>query len=233
MAKTFKGALFDLDGTMIDYEGPSHQALNAPLKKLNKAVDWDLHSKILGTPPTYWAPFILKELDITTITPDQYLDGYYDEINELYASITELEGIRDIMYGLKKKGLKIAIATSSHSHSFIKKMAIHPVLVEVADVVITGDDPEIGEGKPAPDIFLLAAKRLHLNPVDCVVFEDAPAGITAGLRAEMHVAAIRDARFQLSSSKSPEIGEAYAKAHWLVPSWVDFKLDEAIKGPAE
>jgi len=56
------------------------------------------------------------------------------------------------------------------------------------DAEITGDD--VTHGKPAPDLFLGAAAKLGVDPVDCIVFEDAPAGVTAGKAAGMRVIAV-------------------------------------------
>jgi pseudouridine-5'-monophosphatase len=62
--------------------------------------------------------------------------------------------------------------------------------------VVTGDDPRLAEGKPAPDIFLLAAADLGAQPSGCLVVEDSPAGVEAALRAGMQVIALPDAAME-------------------------------------
>ena len=74
----------------------------------------------------------------------------------------------------------MALATSSSRDSVGIKCAPHPWL-ELIELIVCGDDPELGEGKPAPDIFVLAARRLGVAASDCWAFEDSRAGAEAAL----------------------------------------------------
>ena len=69
----------------------------------------------------------------------------------------------------------MALVTSSTSEAVAFKCAPHPWL-KVIELRVMGDDPELAFGKPAPDPFLLAARRLRVSPGDCWAFEDSPAG---------------------------------------------------------
>ena len=64
------------------------------------------------------------------------------------------------------------------------KTVNHQQWLKLLEIFVLGDDPEIKQGKPAPDIFLLAAKRLGANPSQCLVFEDSLAGMKAAIAAE-------------------------------------------------
>ena len=83
-----------------------------------------------------------------------------------------------------------AIATSSSSPIFDAKYKKHKKWFSQFSQIVRGDDPELKQGKPAPDIFLLAAKRLEVEPAECLVFEDAPSGAEAAIAAGMSVVVV-------------------------------------------
>lgn len=91
-----------------------------------------------------------------------------------------LPGSLDMLRALRKRGIKIAVASNSrNAKPIIEKTGIGGLL----DVVVDGYD--ITNSKPDPEVFLLAAERLSLPPADCLVVEDAVAGIVAANRAGM------------------------------------------------
>jgi HAD superfamily hydrolase (TIGR01509 family) len=103
-------------------------------------------------------------------------------------------------YGL---GVPMALATSSSRAAVELKAAPHPWL-ELIATRVHGDDPELAAGKPAPDVFLLAAARLRVDATSCWAFEDSPAGAMAAAAAgcRVHVLlteATRNAEFPLES----------------------------------
>jgi beta-phosphoglucomutase-like phosphatase (HAD superfamily) len=92
----------------------------------------------------------------------------------------------------------MAIATSSRNASVMQKRQKHNRLFSYMRHIVTGDDPAVRHGKPAPDIFLEAARRLQVEPSCCLVFEDSIAGCLAGKSAGCYVVAVPDPRMEKS-----------------------------------
>ncbi|CAK6695976.1 HAD family phosphatase [Synechococcus sp. CCY9201] len=97
-----------------------------------------------------------------------------------------MAGAPELVQRCHQLGIPMALATSSAEASVAIKAAPHPWLSLIVERVY-GDDPELRQGKPAPDIFQLAAQRLGVNPGDCWAFEDSQAGCRSALAAGCHV----------------------------------------------
>ena len=85
-----------------------------------------------------------------------------------------MPGAEWLVQRLQSAAVPIAIATSSGREAVEIKLASHRWLQSIA-VRVHGDDPEIQQGKPAPDLFIEAARRLDLDPTQCWAFEDSQA----------------------------------------------------------
>jgi beta-phosphoglucomutase-like phosphatase (HAD superfamily) len=98
--------------------------------------------------------------------------------------------------GNDKQCILMAIATSSRSAGVEKKRLRHnDTIFSYMDAIVCGDDPSVKNGKPAPDIYEEAARRLNVDPDQCLVFEDALSGVRSAKAAGCTVIAIPDARF--------------------------------------
>lgn len=141
-APSVEGIIFDLDGTLIDYEGASHIALARPLERRGKQLSWDTHATIVGTKPEDWSRTIMAASGLSPeeLTPEQYAAEYFEEVASLYEGIPAWEGCLNLLTALQDAGYPMAIATSSPRSSFDKKMQYHAPLLTKMGAVVTGDE---------------------------------------------------------------------------------------------
>ena len=176
--------IFDMDGLLVDSEPLSEIALARFLSRRMLEADHDLAEQLLGRRLPEAVAMVKDwydlEGDVETLTAE-YADTRLKALRE---GLEVFPGAREIIAWAQSIDLPCALATSSlRSHADIS--------LEVAQLTgqftaeATGD--EVTHGKPAPDIFLLAAERLGVEPAGCLVFEDAPAGVQAARAAGMQV----------------------------------------------
>jgi HAD superfamily hydrolase (TIGR01509 family) len=115
---------------------------------------------------------------------------YVAEVLPRLVKITPSPGAVDLVEELSRSGLRLAVASSS-PRRVVDRVLAKLGLARAFAVVVSGDD--VAAGKPAPDIFLLAAARLRPRPANCLVIEDSPNGLEAARRAGMGTVAVRTA----------------------------------------
>lgn len=179
--KQIKGVLFDMDGLILDTE------------KLYCRF-WQEAARALGYPMTMEQALGMRSLN--RHAGEAKLKSYFGEdISytkvreqriELMDAFVEKEGVStkpgiwELLAFLKEKQIRTAIATSSPIERTKKYLSsVH--LENEFDAIVSGYMVE--HGKPEPDIYLYAAKQLGLEPENCIVLEDSPAGILAAYRA--------------------------------------------------
>jgi pseudouridine-5'-monophosphatase len=149
------------------------------------------------------------------ITPQQYLDQRNPMLEALLATAGAIAGAEAFTRALHLRGVPIAVATSTDARLFQVKTARHREWFSIFNAIVCGDHPRVLRGKPAPDIFLVAADALGARPDECVVFEDSPNGAAGALAAGMRVVAFPD----------PNMDRArYAGADLVVSSFAELSL---------
>ena len=106
---------------------------------------------------------------------------------EMLHTVQEIKAVADIARAHQGK-VPIAVA-SSGMRRVVEQTLTATGLIGLFDVIVTADD--VKHGKPAPDLFLLAAERLGVAPADCIVYEDGDPGLEAARRAQMRAVDVR------------------------------------------
>lgn len=184
--------IFDLDGTVLDNEDEYGIAFKKMLEKLGKKVDSDFpHTQGIGMEEN-WKKLIPK-YKIKTKKSTKELSKETQEVYlKMLPRVTLKEGVRSFIQEIKDSGVFVALATSS-TWPMVEKVFDALDLEGIFDVMTTSE--EVKFKKPDPEVFLLTAQKLGVDPENCLVIEDTEAGIKAAKDARMKVVAIaRDSK---------------------------------------
>jgi len=183
--------IYDMDGVLLDTESFYTRAATMFAARYGKEFGPELKSRMIGKKSIDSATIFVRSLGLP-VAPEDYLKAREDLLNHLLPQAQQMPGAERLTLHLKRANVPQAVATSSDTYHFRLKTSRHASWFATFDCVILGDDPALKRGKPAPDIFLLAAERLGAAPSDCLVFEDAPAGVEAARAAGMSTVAVPD-----------------------------------------
>jgi pseudouridine-5'-monophosphatase len=183
--------IYDLDGVLLDTEPFYTQVTQEIVGRYGKTFDWSVKSRMIGRPSLESARYLVSALALP-ITPEDYLRERSSRLETLFRESPAVHGAERFTRAVAERGIPQAVATSSERRLFELKVLRHRQWFAVFAAVVTGDDPRVAAGKPAPDIFLRAAEDLGVSPAKCLVFEDAPAGVEAARSAGMRVVALPD-----------------------------------------
>jgi pseudouridine-5'-monophosphatase len=206
--------IYDNDGLLLDTEPFYTEAHSMVAARYGKIFDWSIKSKIIGRKAEDSAHICVTTMGIP-LTVEEYLEARKAKLEELFPKSEPLPGAVRLTRRFAELGVPQAVATSADRHHFDLKITHHREWYALFNCIVTGDDPEVVNGKPAPDIFLLAARRMGANPEHCLVFEDSPAGIAAARAAGMYAVAVPDPHMD---------HDVYRDAHEILRSLEDFDI---------
>lgn len=204
-----QAVIFDLDGVLLDTEHFYTEVTSEIVAEYGKTFDWSIKRNMIGRPSLESARYLVSALDLP-IAPEDYLARRSRRLLELFPTSEEVAGAEAFTRRLAQAGVPIAVGTSSERHLFELKTERHSDWFALFAAVIVGDDPRVRNGKPAPDIFLVAASELGVAAERCLVFEDSPVGLQAALAAGMRVAAVPDPAMDRG---------AYTEADWILDGY--------------
>lgn len=189
MLKKKKAAIFDLDGTLMDSMWMWRDIDIEYLGRFQISPPENLQVEIEGMGFTETAVYF-KETFALPDSIEKIKADWNQMAYEKYAHQVPLKkGAYRLLEELRRQGIKLGIATSNHIE-LVRAALRNNGVEEWFDCIRTSCD--VAKGKPAPDVYLSVAEALKVAPGDCIVFEDVPMGVLAGLNAGMTVCAIQD-----------------------------------------
>ena len=190
MLEGIKGVIFDMDGTLIDSMWVWEEVDVDYVKRYQLVEPEGFYEAIEGMSFTDVAKYYKKTFPQIRDSVEQIKADWMEMGFRLYRDEVELKsGVKEFLEELKKRGIKIGIATSNDRDMTEMVLEARGILQEF-DAICTSDEVKIG--KPAPDVYLKAAEDLGVDPKDCLIFEDVSAGLMAGKSAGMKTCAVAD-----------------------------------------
>lgn len=210
MLSNIDAIIFDMDGTLVD----------------SMWVWANIDTEFLGARGLTLTPSLAKNMEgmsyIETAIAFKEEYNFTESVEELCAIWNKMAydryehevdfkpGAQNFLHRVKEKGLKTGIA-SSNCMELIQLVCNHLDITQYIDYICTSDS--VKHGKPFPDVYLKAAEMLSVNPKRCLVFEDIPNGVKAGLSAGMKVCGIYDKYARTTEEEMRSLANYYIKSY--------------------
>ena len=212
--------IFDMDGIIVDSEKLWDDAREELVKETGGRWGANSQRAMMGMASHEWSAYVRDELEVP-MTAEAINDDIVGRLLKSYEQhLPLLPGAVDVVRAAAARW-PLALASSSNREIIDGVLSLAGITDEFK---VTVSSEEVGRGKPAPDVFLAAARELGTDPADCVVIEDSGNGIRAGIAAGMTVVAAPNHDF-------PPDPEAIALAHVVVEHVADITV-EIIEGAA-
>ncbi|MEI6054022.1 MAG: HAD-IA family hydrolase [Candidatus Saccharibacteria bacterium] len=186
MLKPIKGIVFDFDGVIVDSEYYWPEIESKFL--FEHTIGWkeEYYTKLLTGKSLPEAHKLLVNDFSLKLTYDEYLIEYSKMAINIYRNIAKpINGLIDVLDFLGKKSIKLAIASSSKRSWIELSLKTHDLL-KYFDVIVSSLDIDVENGKPSPDVYLLAAKRLGESTDALIAIEDSKSGVLSSKSAGIY-----------------------------------------------
>ncbi|WP_165955953.1 HAD family hydrolase [Streptomyces hainanensis] len=180
----YEALIFDFDGTLVDSQPLNHRALVAALSGHGVTVAWEWYAQRLGTSGLD----LLAQLGVSQEVAVEVIEVWSELIIREAATLRPHLTVVGWAEESRRAGLRCAVA-SGGGGPVVRAGLAATGLADLFDVVVTRE--AAARGKPAPDLFLLAASRLGVLPSRCLVLEDADEGLAAARAAGMDAIDVR------------------------------------------
>lgn len=188
-----RGVIFDLDGVLVTTDELHYQAWKRLAEEEGIPFGRDVNQRQRGIGRMESLDVLLEKSPRAYSAEEkaelaERKNRYYCGLLDTLTPMDTLPGAREMLAALRRRGIRTCIGSASkNAPAILERVA----LSDAADKVVDGRD--VTRSKPDPECFLLCAKRIGLSPRDCLVVEDAAAGVEAAMKAGMSVLGIGDA----------------------------------------
>jgi len=187
----FEAVVFDLDGVLIDSEAVWNAAREEVAERHGGRWLEEAQREMMGMSSTEWSSYMHDRLGVQ-LSPEEISATVVSRLEELYRKrLPLLDGARETVIALARVW-RLALASSANR-------PIIELVLDLAglaqDFAVTVSSEEVARGKPAPDVYFEAARRLEVAPSSCVAVEDSSNGIRSATAAGMRVIAVPNPEF--------------------------------------
>ncbi|MBQ6695559.1 MAG: HAD family phosphatase [Lachnospiraceae bacterium] len=215
MIKDIQAVIFDMDGSLVDsmwiWKDIDIEYLTRYGYPVTDEMVDAFQAQIEGMSFAETAQWVSAHYDIPRTTQEM-MDDWNDMAWDKYEKEVFLKpGVAEFLEECVKREMKLGIA-SSNSRELIENVIRARGLEGIFQVIRTGSDGL--KGKPAPDVYLSAAKELGVTPEVCLVFEDVVAGIKAAKAAGMRVCAVEDAYSEKQREEKKQLADYYIEDYY-------------------
>jgi HAD superfamily hydrolase (TIGR01509 family) len=188
MNQNIRAVIFDMDGVLTDSEPLINEAAIAMFKEKGLTVQPDDFIPFVGAGEERYIGGVAEKYNFpldTVAGKNRTYEIYFDLVP---TKLEAFPGVPELVDTCRKAGLHVAVASSADRNKVAVNLQKIGLPIESWDAVVVGE--LVKRKKPAPDIFLVAAQTLDIDPLDCVVVEDAVNGIQAAKSAGMRCVAV-------------------------------------------
>ncbi|KAM3723248.1 (DL)-glycerol-3-phosphatase [Dirofilaria immitis] len=209
--------IFDLDGLLIDTEPSYTETHTFAMEQYGKKFTLGLKSFTMGMKHDVAIKILLDKIGLADkVSVKEYDKLYRPVLFEKLPHCPKMPGALRLVQHFHDHNIPMAICSGSSNHSFKFKTMNHKDLTDLIPVQVKcGSDPEIEEGKPSAEAYLVTMQRFRnppVSPSNVLVFEDAPNGVLAAIRAGMNVVMVPDLSYvQVPNEGKDQILEVLKK----------------------
>ncbi|XP_054269481.1 probable pseudouridine-5'-phosphatase [Macrosteles quadrilineatus] len=217
--------IFDLDGLLLDTETIYKEGVVKILAKFGKSYSDDLRLKAMGTKEQEFLKILHEELELP-LSLEEFSKEYLSHFTVALANAELKPGAERLIQHFHSKRVPMAVATSSGQETCEVKLKRYSLLCSYFSHIVMGSsDSEVVKGKPAPDIFYVAARRFKdvPSPEKCLVFEDSYNGVMAARAAGMQVVMVPEDKISEEIRKTATVVlsslEEFTPEHFGLPAF--------------